>query len=412
MLRRSAPGRRIVPVNPAAPPLWSILLALLAVHVAGMGGFLTVPVLAPAIAPESGLPVGLAGLHTGLVYAGALVSGPMTGPLIRRWGGIRVLQGGLVIMGCGIALAALAHPLALAASAFVAGLGHGPVTPGSSHVVAARTPPRRRALVFSLKQCGVPLGAMVVAASTPAIAALAGWRAGVLAMAAVCLLVALAIQPLRAALDAERDPLAGRTGPRAIFRESMGTLALLRRDVALARLTVMACGFGIVQFCFSTFFVAFQVAGLGVPLAEAGLRLAVAQAGGVAGRIGWALLADRFGARPAMLVCGSGIVVATLALVLADAGWPGVLLLLVGLVMGLTAVGWNGVMLAEAARLAPPGQVGAATSALSFCFGATMLVAPPLFSLLIAVTGGYAAGFLMCALAAMVGTLAIVRRTR
>jgi len=388
------------------------MLALLAAHLAGMGAFLTVPVLAPAIAAETGLPASLVGLHTGLVYAGALVSGPMTGPLIRRWGGVRVLQGGLLIIGFGIALAALAHPLALAASAFVAGLGHGPVTPGSSHLIAARTPPRHRALVFSLKQCGVPLGAMVVAASAPAIALMAGWRAGVLAVAGTAILVAVAIQPLRAALDAERDPRAGAAGPRAILRESAGSLALLRRDPALARLTVMASAYGITQFCFSTFFVAFQVAGLGVDLAEAGLRLAIAQAGGVAGRIGWALLADRFGARPVLLVCGLGTLVAALALAFAGADWPGLLVLAAGVLMGVTAVGWNGVMLAEAARLAPPGQVGAATSALSFCFGATMLVAPPGFSVLIWLTGGYMAGFLMCALAAVVGMVAIAGRRR
>jgi MFS family permease len=399
-------------VTPRPPPLWSILLALLAVHVAGMGGFLTVPVLAPAIAAETGLPASLAGLHTGLVYAGALVTGPMTGPLIRRFGGVRVLQGGLLLVGIGIALATVAHPAALVLSAFVAGLGHGPVTPGSSHLIAARTPPRRRALVFSLKQCGVPLGAMVVAASAPIIAGFAGWRAGALTMAVAAFVVAIAMQPLRAALDGERDPTAGGTGPRAILAEAGASLALLRRDPALMRLTVMASAYGITQFCFSTFFVAFQVTGLGVPLAEAGLRLAIAQAGGVAGRIGWALLADRFGARPVLVLCGVGTLVATLALAGAGMGWPGVVVLAAGLLMGVTAVGWNGVMLAEAARLAPPGQVGAATSALSFCFGVTMLVAPPLFSALIGITGGYAAGFLMCAAAAVVGAVAIAGARR
>jgi Na+/melibiose symporter-like transporter len=267
-------------------------------------------------------------------------------------------------------------------------------------------------LVFSLKQCGVPLGAMVVAASAPIIAGFAGWRAGALTMAVLALVVAFAMQPLRAALDGERDPTAGRTGPRAILREAGASLAMLRQDAALMRLTVMASAYGITQFCFSTFFVAFQVTGLGVPLAEAGLRLAIAQAGGVAGRIGWALLADRFGARPVLVTCGLGTLVATLALAGAGMGWPGFLVLGAGLLMGVTAVGWNGVMLAEAARLAPPGQVGAATSALSFCFGATMLVAPPLFSALIGLTGGYAAGFLMCAAAAVVGAVAIAGARR
>lgn len=87
------------------------------------------------------------------------------------------------------------------------------------------------------------------------------------------------------------------------------------------------------------------------------------------------------------------------------------MILLAAVVMGATAVGWNGVMLAEAARIAPAGGVGAATSALSFCFALTMLVAPPGFSALVAATGGYGAGFLMCALAAAIGAAAIAKTT-
>lgn len=392
-----------------APYLWSIMVALLAAHLAGMGAFLTVPVLAPAIAAETGLPLGLVGFHTALVYAGALVSGPMTAGLIRRYGGVRVMQGAMVVMGCGIALAAIGTPAALLASALLAGVGHGPVTPGGSHLIAARTPPRRRALVFSLKQAGVPAGAMLVAAATPAIAAIGGWRAGVLAMAGCAFLVALCIQPLRGPLDADRDPAAGRAGARALLGESVGALGLLRQSGALRSLTVMACGYGVAQFCFLTFFVAFQVATLGTPMAEAGLRLALAQVAGVVGRLGWALLADRWGARPSLVACGLGAAAAALALALAGPDWPALLIVLGGMVMGATAVGWNGVMLAEAARLAPAGAVGAATSALSFCFALTMLVAPPAFTGLIALTGGYTAGFLMCALAAVVGAVAIGR---
>lgn len=387
------------------------MLALLAAHLAGMGAFLTVPVLAPAIAAESGLPLGLVGLHTALVYGGALVSGPMTAGLLRRFGGVRVLQGSLLVIGAGIALAALGTPAALLTSALLAGLGHGPVTPGGSHLIAARTPPRHRALVFSLKQTGVPAGAMLIAAVAPFMAGLAGWRAGVLTIAGFAVVVAVAIQPLRRPLDAERDR-AARISFGGVLRDAVASLALLRGEAALRRLTVMACGYGIVQFCFLTFFVAYQVAVLGAELAEAGLRMAAAQVLGVLGRVFWALLADRWGARPVLLACGIGAAAAAFALAMAGPSWPGVLVLLAAMLMGATAVGWNGVMLAEAARIAPGGQVGAATAALSFCFSLTMLVAPPGFSALVGITGGYGAGFLMCGAAALVGAFAITRGRR
>lgn len=391
----------------AGPSLTVLMLALLATHAAGMGAFLTVPVLAPAIAAETGLAASLAGLHTALVYAGTLVSSPLTGPLIQRFGGVRVLQAGLLLVGLGVALAAIGQAWAFALSAFVAGMGHGPVTPGSSHLLAGRTPPRRRSLVFSLKQAGVPAGAMLIAAVAPAIALLAGWRASALAMAGGAVVVAAALQPLRRSLDAARDPGAGLG---ALWRGAGGSLGLLRTDAALWRLAVMACGYGVAQFCFLTFFVAFQVTQLGTPLAEAGLRMALAQVAGVAARILWALLADRVGARAPLLACGLGAAGAALLLALAGPGWPGALVVLAGIVMGATAVGWNGVMLAEAARIAPPGQVGGATAALSFAFGLTMLVAPPAFSALVWLTGGYGAGFLLCAAATLAGAAAILRR--
>jgi MFS family permease len=394
------------------PSLSVLMLALLAVHLAGMGAFLTVPVLAPAIAAETGLPASLAGFHTALVYAGALLSGPLTGPLVRRHGGVRVLQVGLVAVGAGIALAAVGQAWAFALSAFVAGVGHGPVTPGGSHLIAARTPARRRSLVFSLKQAGVPAGAMMVAAAAPAIAMVGGWRAGVLAMAAVAFLIALALQPIRAALDAERDPRAGQAGLRAVMGEAVGSLGLLRTDRALRRLTIMSCGYGVAQFCFLTFFVTFQVAVLGTPLAEAGIALALGQAAGVVGRIIWALIADRVGARIPLAACGLLAAVAGLVLAATGSDWPALVVILAGMLMGATAVGWNGVMLAEAARIAAPGQVGGTTAALSFAFAVTMLVAPPAFTGLVALTGGYGAGFLLCVAAALVGAWAIATAPR
>ena len=107
------------------------MLALLGTHLAGMGAFLTLPVLAPPIAAETGLPASLAGVHTALVYAARCSPG--------RWrrgcfgvSGIRVCQGSLLVIAAGIALAVLGHPLALAASAVVGGIGHGPLTPAAA----------------------------------------------------------------------------------------------------------------------------------------------------------------------------------------------------------------------------------------------------------------------------------------
>jgi MFS family permease len=379
------------------------MLALLGTHLAGMGVFLAVPVLAPAIAAEAGIPAALAGVHTALVYAGALVSGPLAGAFIHRYGGIRVLQVGLLVCGAAVAVAAVGHPVALAVSALLGGLGHGPVTPAGSHLLAQKAPPRRRALIFSLKQCGVPAGSMLIAAGTPVIAAAWGWRAGVLAVAAFLGAAALVLQPLRAALDAERDRGARIGSLGAAWGAALGSLSILRDVPVLRRMTLMSALYGVSQFCFSSFFVVFQVEALGVPLTEAGLRLALAQGAGVAGRVAWGLVADRVGAAPVLMGLGLGAAGSGAVLLLAGPDWPGLLVTLAGMGMGATAIGWNGVFLAETARLAPAGQVGAATAAAGFVFGACMLVGPPAFTALVQASGGYAWGFGLCAATALLG---------
>jgi hypothetical protein len=60
---------------------------------------------------------------------------------------------------------------------------------------------------------------------------------------------------------------------------------------------------------------------------------------------------------------------------------------------GASAVGWNGVFLAEVARSAPAGQVGTATGGTQFfTFGGAML-GPPVFTALVSATGSYAWAF-------------------
>jgi len=387
--------------------VWTVMVALMGTHLAGMGAFLTIPVLAPAIAAETGLPVGLVGFHTALVYAGALVSGPFTGLLLRRHGGIRVCQVALAVIAAAITLALLGHVVALAASALLAGIGHGPVTPAGSHLLAPRVPPRRRSLIFSLKQCGVPGGAMLIAAVAPLVAMRFGWRAGALTVAGFALATALALQPLRARADADRDRAAAGGGAATAWRDAVASLSLLRVSRPLRALTLASACYGGSQFCFASFFVAMQVQTLGASLSEAGLRLALGQAGGVVGRVAWGFWADRVGPVRMLAALGLGAAAAGTALALAGPGWPGTAVTLAAVAMGATAVGWNGVLLAEAARIAPAGRVGAATAALGVVFGAAMLVAPSVFSALVAWTGGYAAGFGLCAVAAVFGVVAL-----
>ena len=81
--------------------------------------------------------------------------------------------------------------------------------------------------------------------------------------------------------------------------------------------------------------------------------------------------------------------------------WPTVATLAVCVMLGMTAIGWNGVQLAEVARNAPSGQEGAITGASGFITFGGVLIGPPAFALVSALTGGYRVGF------AIFGTVSI-----
>jgi hypothetical protein len=81
--------------------------------------------------------------------------------------------------------------------------------------------------------------------------------------------------------------------------------------------------------------------------------------------------------------------------------WPMPAIGLVGAVLSATAMSWHGILLSETARLAPDGRAGAVTGGvLSFCQIGTLL-GPSAFSLLLYLTGGYGAGWAVCAIPAL-----------
>ena len=82
---------------------------------------------------------------------------------------------------------------------------------------------------------------------------------------------------------------------------------------------------------------------------------------------------------------------------------------LVGAVVSATALSWHGILLSEAARLAPAGRVGAVTGGV-LSFGQIGALAGPLvFSLLLNLTGGYAAGWAVCAVPALWVGISLLR---
>lgn len=367
----------------------------------------TLPVLAPAAAAEIGAPVAWVGMFVAIIYASGMASGLASGALVRRWGALRLAQLCLLSAGAGVALLATGQVAGVAAGAVLMGAGYGPLNPASSHLLNRVSPPRHLSKIFSLKQTGVPLGGVLAGALLPPLVLWGGWRVAALCVAGACVLLAAALQPLRAGFDVDRLP-GTRVGLASLAEPARVALA----DRAGRPLALSSFFFAALQLCLGTYLVAYLTAQQGYDLVQAGLTLAVTQGAGIAGRLLSGALADRSG-RPRVVMGAMGCTMGACAITSAFAGhWPTPLLLLLYAVFGASAIGWNGVYLAEVARRAPVGAVSAATAAALFVTFAGVLAGPPAFSFMLQSGMSYGAAFVAVAAPALLCGLALLRSPR
>lgn len=404
LLRRPLPPRRRAErIRPVSSSLFSIAVAsMLAVQVVVSFAGLAAPVLAPLAAADFGVSPILVGVFVSGVYGTAAFTALVSGGFLARYGPVRVSQACLAFAAASLACAALAHPAALAAAVLLMGCAYGPATPASSALLASRTPPAWMNLIFSIRQTGVPLGNMLAGAVLPALALAAGWRAAVLAAGAACALLAFALQPLRAGFDRGRDPA------QPFFARSFisGPLRLVFRDARLRRIAIASFAYSGMQVTLSTFLVTYLHERIGLSVVAAGLMLSAAQIAGALGRVGWGVVADRFVA-PHLVLGLLGLAMGAFAIVvgLFTPAWPAAAILLACVAFGGTAVAWNGVFVAQVVRLAPAGRIGEATGGTAFLTFGGVLVAPIVFSTILALTGSYLAGF--AAIAALTAALGL-----
>lgn len=363
-----------------------------------MAGF-SVPVYAVPMAQDLGISAGTVGFYMSAVFSTAMIGAIVCGQAVKRFGAIRMAQIALIIAAVAQGIFSVAVlPLAVMA-ALIMGLAYGPPTPSSSHILARTTPPRLMPLVFSIKQTGVPAGGALAGLLVPPLVLLWGWRGAAVVIAVVCLVAVLLLQPIRARLDFDRDPNARFLG--GFF----GPLRLVFAEPALRRLALMSLSFSAVQMSLIAYLVTYLVEEIGLDLVNAGMVLAAAQVAGVTGRIFWGAVSDTLiDARRLLILLGVAMTGASLVLAASAPGWPLAVLYATAILFGATAIGWNGVLLAEFARVAPPGQAGVATGGVVFVTFGGIVIAPAMFGLLLAWGAGYAGGFIMLAALSVIGT--------
>jgi sugar phosphate permease len=211
---------------------------------------------------------------------------------------------------------------------------------------------------------------------------------------AILLVCCVIVQPFRRSLDGERS--AGHEGwMQALFQPAamLSCVSSLRSHPSLPMLTGIGASFSLMQACLSAFTATYFVTRHGASLVEAGQVVAMMQGASIVGRVVLGWLADRMG--NALRHLGVQAIVSAIAvymMVTLGNQQPGLLHASAALV-GFTAIGWNGVHIAELARVAPLHLVSNVTSAASLFGFLASVLGPLLFMLLVSWGAGYETAF-------------------
>ena len=399
--------RKDIPGEPPYSTVIAVIAATTVAQVASAMGSAVFPVIAPKLAPALGVPPSFVGYQTSLIYGTAMIGTCFLGGVIARHGACRTMQASLVLCVIAMVLTAMASFAALVIASILLGIGMSMMNPATAHLLYRFSPPGNRNLIFSVKQTGVPLAWLLLALIAPGIALAWGWRwalAPVLALATVMLLV---LQTVRARWDDDRGPGA------AVGTSLLSGLRVLWQPPALRWLAIASFCYSFMQLCLGSFLVTMMVEEGDYSLVDAGLLLSLTQAAGVAGRIFWGWCADRSGRGLAILfwlnVVMTACCVATAAV---TPRWHAFALIALFAAFGATAVGWNGIFLAEVARRSPRGMVSVAVGgAMVWNFGG-ILVGPAAFATVFQETGSYTATYGWLTAVAVVGLVLITAARR
>ena len=366
---------------------------------------MTVPaVLAPVAAGDFGEAPTAVGQWVGFSYMVAMFAGLASGPLVGRYGPVRVLQAAVLGVALGLAVGALTQVALLLVCGVLLGTAHGLVNPASSAILAVAAPARIRSMIFSIKQTGVPVGGAVAGMLVPVMLLWTSWQYAVLALALAAAAFIVVLVPFRRAYDNDR-----RLDQRLHLRGFAAPVAEVWADRPILELALVSAVYSAVQMSFVTYLVSYLKLELAYSLVAAGLVFSAAQIAGVLGRVVWGAVADH-GVEPKTVLAVLGMIMALcgVAAALLTAGSPLPAVVGVCALYGATAVGWNGVFLAEVARLAPEGRVAVVTGGTQFFTFAGVLIGPPVFGAIAAATGSYSTGFVLIAALPLVASIGLL----
>jgi predicted MFS family arabinose efflux permease len=378
---------------------WLVLAAATLAQATASFAMLGVAALAGFLQQDFQLTAAETGLLITATYGAAVFSLLFVGDLLDR-------KSERLIIGIGGAIAFIALMAAtrsgnfavLLLCLFVAGLGFSVTQPGGSKSVSAWFRGDRLGLAMGIRQAGLPFGGALAAAILPAVAAAVSWRAAFAAGAVATLggafVFALVYRPPADGADAASKRAAlSYAAVAGLLRQSW------MRNAMIAGLALVSA-----QYAILTWLMLYLRDHAHIALTRGAWFLALAQAAGVAGRVGLAAWSDRTPARRFRLlsVCMIAVAGGFVVLLLASPQTPEPALALLAAWLGFFGLGWYGPWVAYLADTATADQVGLTLGAAMAINQLGIIGAPPLLGLVHDLTGGYTALW-----ACAVGVLAV-----
>jgi nitrate/nitrite transporter NarK len=178
----------------------------------------------------------------------------------------------------------------------------------------------------------------------------------------------------------------------------------MNRDLReLGIVSFVFCG---LQMIMTSYLVTYLTLEINISFVAAGFVLAITQLVSVFARVFWGWVADRFlSPRKVMVILGVTMAACAVLTGILTATWSYGFIMLLMTIFGASAIGWNGVYMAEVARVSPPGMIASTTGASLFFTYSGGIVCPSGFAYVIMATESYQYGFIIFGLLALVVSL-------
>ncbi|MFC2042517.1 MFS transporter, partial [Chloroflexota bacterium] len=200
-------------------------------------------------------------------------------------------------------------------------------------------------------------------------------------------------------------------GVQAAPRFNLTTLKTILRNRGLVMTIIWGGTFIGFTFIAMTYFMLFLIEDLELSQVMAGGLLSIAQFISIIGRVLWGAVSDFLlhGRRIVVLaLTGFLTILWMLGASLMGMGTPGITVYLLAVAMGVSTLSTTGVLFTLIGEQSEPGQVGMTVGVATLAMQLGQIVMPPLFGLLVDISGSYSLGWRAVAALALVCTLALL----